>query len=66
LLTGGPLIAKRPGQTSFTLIGVTSWTWDTLCMRESRPGGYAEITHFLAWIKDHTEGSNMCSPRNVI
>merc|ERR1719430_1188926 len=61
--SGGPLISRRPGQTSYTLIGVASFAMDALCMREDYPGGYAEITHFLAWIKDHTEGSNMCRPR---
>jgi len=63
--SGGPLITRRPGQTSYTLIGVVSWSYPTICMGEGWPGGYAEITHFLAWIKYHTEGSNMCSPRNV-
>jgi len=63
--SGGPLIARRPGMTSYTLVGVVSWSSGALCMREGRPGGYAEITHFLAWIKDHTEGTNMCSPRNI-
>merc|ERR1719402_390350 len=59
--SGGPLIIRRPGQTSYTLIGVVSWSYPTICMGEGWPGGYAEITHFLTWIKYHTEGSNMCS-----
>jgi len=64
--SGGPLITRRPGQTSYTLIGVVSWVWaPNICMQEDYPGGFAEITHFLAWIKDHIEGSNMCSPRIV-
>jgi len=64
--SGGPLITRRQGQTSYTLIGVASWVWaPNNCMREDYPGGFAEITHFLAWVKGHTEGSNMCRPRNV-
>jgi len=64
--SGGPLITRGPGQTSYTLIGVVSYSGKgDNCMKEGTPGGYAEITHFLKWIKDHTEGSNMCRPRNV-
>jgi len=63
--SGGPLITRRQGQTSYTLIGVASFAMDALCMREDYPGGFAEITHFLAWIKDNIEGSNMCRPRYV-
>jgi len=63
--SGGPLIARRPGQTFYTLIGVVSFTTVGNCMKKGAPGGFAEITHFLTWIKDHIEGSNMCRPRNV-
>merc|ERR1711970_352195 len=63
--SGGPLISRRPGQTSYRLIGVVSFTTVGNCMKKGAPGGFAEITHFLTWIKDHIEGSNMCRPRNV-
>jgi len=63
--SGGPLITRRPGQTSYRLIGVVSFTTVGNCMKKGAPGGFAEITHFLTWIKDHIEGSNMCRPRNV-
>jgi len=62
--SGGPLITRREGQTSYTLIGVVSWTIVPFtCMNESNPGGFAEITHFLQWIKDQTEGDNKCNSR---
>jgi len=61
--SGGPLITRRPGQTSYTLIGVVSKTRGGHCMSEDNPGGYAEITHFLRWIKYHTRKSKMCSRR---
>ena len=63
LLSGGPLITRKQGQTSYTLIGVVSYSSGGVCMREGSPGGYAEITHFLRWIKYHTRESKMCSPR---
>ena len=63
LLSGGPLITRKQGQTSYTLIGVVSYSSGGLCMSEGSPGGYAEITHFLRWIKYHTRESKMCSPR---
>jgi len=61
--SGGPLITRSPGQTSYTLIGVVSKTKGGICMSEDHPGGFAEITHFLGWIRSHTRGSNMCSPK---
>jgi len=61
--SGGPLITRKQGQTSYTLIGVVSKTSGGFCMSEGSPGGYAEITHFLRWIKYHTRESKMCSPR---
>jgi len=64
--SGGPLITKRPRQTSYTLIGIVSAGIHGNCIRDVLPGKFTEITHFLEWIKDHIEGSHMCSPRNVI
>jgi len=67
--SGGPLMITRPGKNSYTLIGVTSFFLKlhkdddvTKCMTHF-PGGFAEITHFLAWIKEKTKGSNTCTPR---
>ena len=59
LLSGGPLMIKNKKKSSYTVIGLASWTGED-CASKRNPGVFVRVTYFLDWIKQNTRGSNIC------
>lgn len=51
--SGGPLTCVQ--NNANVVYGVVSW--GDQCGKKNKPGVYTRVTHFLDWIRTHTEGA---------
>ena len=58
VLFSGPLVAKVPNTSPYSLIGVVSW--GAGCGRAFYPGVYARVTAVMPWIQSHIQGQDTC------
>merc|ERR1719187_782875 len=60
---GGPLVAKVPNTSPYSLIGVVSWGIG--CAEASYPGVYARVTAVVPWIQSHIQGQDTCDGDDI-